>query len=807
MNWTGGRLSRHSGTSNPVKDRQKQHFAKVQQTLRSDPKKHSPIKWSFFDHIAENRGRIQQESSAPKHRGIQVHKHRESHTTQQHHGYYFTRYGIQRSSSRQSSPSLALPHRRLVLAPVKQQHGRVLDDDLYNATPPLRESKRKREDLTAVSELENVAHQGEEESLSDKRRKVLRKGDWVGVSIQQPLRVAFISPEKEENIGRRRKVTDGHRARYSSRQLHITSPFSTNKRLLVNQRSSQERLQEREPPRADVRISIGGRVVPPGVSSSSAPCRMGSHSTTTHKRPHTTSSDIMLLDANISVTQGSPLVVTNNLVAFRYPTSGAQIDHTTQVFSPNDTAFTRWIGQVNHMPYEDGNIGSGLVGVFSETAWELQQKNQDQINHQNNSEPLAKSRRNAKTPAPENNNIRGRLIFSSSTASIHHPAPRSSRVSTLLRSASSDIAESTMGQVGKNKPVIPRSQILENEIWETWIAPEQDYGHSSDYLDFNEHVRSQRVSISPGVSAYHAHWHANSVADDEGDERSFELQGPDFEEVASGSQRSSAPVSRKSDELGPLNSELAQRDIKDMEEESLKAISPQLPASAFTEEDQNESWIKFLFGGIGDKLNATPPPQESTAMTVRKAGLFRISIPAQDLGTEPAISDPNKRLRGGFTSAALPSISRRTFRITEASPCPSDSRHRQAHAEMVPVVYPSPWHSGINAKVEKGSILATSSVSLPIQPTSQSSASEIVDAANLYRPQKRKVTFTRPKPFIGRRTNLDVAEQSESLQIGRGLMERDGSFQLMREGNRDTRYLLGADDHDESEDIESIEDD
>ncbi|KAN0112802.1 hypothetical protein V8E51_005753 [Hyaloscypha variabilis] len=805
MNWTGGRLSRHSGASNPVKDRRKQHFAKVQQALRSGPNTYSPIKWSFFDHIAEDREQVEKGPSTRQQK-VQDYDHRESQVTRQRHGHCSANHGTQQSSSsRHSSQSMELSRRRPVLLHVKQQPSRVPDDDLYNATPPLRKPKRKREDFVTVSELEVVANQEEEESLSEKRRKFLRKGDWVGVSIQRPLQVAFVSPTKEENIGRRRKVVDGHRARYSSKQLHITSPFSSSKQLLANQRSSQERLQAKEPPRTDVRISIGGRVVPPGVSSSSAPRRTGSHLTITHKRSQTTSSDVMLLDASGSVTQGSPLVAFNDLPAFSHSTARPRIDHDGQCFIPNDTASDG--RKANYITYEDGNIGGRRAVVHSETVWE--QKNQYLNNHHGNVEPYPKPRRDATTPAVEKDDTRPRrLIFSSSTASIHHPAPQSSRVSTLLCSASSDIAESTMVHVGKNKPVIPSSQVLENEIWETWIASEQNCGHLSDYADFNEHGHIWGVSISPGLSAYHAHWGLNSVGDDEEHERWFELQGPDLEEAVSSSQVLSIPVSGNSDELARLSPELAQREAV---EELPKAIAPKLVDIPFIQEDQNESWMKFLFGGIGDELNASSPPLEPTAMPIRTAELLGTSVLAQASDTTPAIANPKHSLRADFVSAAPSSTSRVTSRVTQASPCPSGSRYGEPHVEMAPTVDSPPWNGRASIQAEKGSITtpnsASASASLIVQPTSLSPHSEIVEAANLYRPQGKRITFTRPKPFVGRKSKLDITGQSESLHIGRSLVDEGEGPRLIKQRNRGTRYLLGSDDHDHSEGVESIEDD
>ncbi|KAH9212514.1 hypothetical protein DL95DRAFT_391462, partial [Leptodontidium sp. 2 PMI_412] len=65
MNWTGGGLHRHSSTNlikGSAKERQKQHFAKVQQNLRAGilANKKSPIKFSVFGIDIRDRQRLDQ---------------------------------------------------------------------------------------------------------------------------------------------------------------------------------------------------------------------------------------------------------------------------------------------------------------------------------------------------------------------------------------------------------------------------------------------------------------------------------------------------------------------------------------------------------------------------------------------------------------------------------------------------------------------------------------------------------------------------------------------------------------------------
>ena len=821
MNWTGGRLSRHSGTSNPVKDRQKQRFAKVQQALRSGPKKHSPIKWTFFDHIAENLEPTQRKSFASKHTTPQAADYPHSQPSLQKHGHLLSSRNVaQQNGSRHSSRSQELLHPRPILVPVKQQPSRVPDDDLYNTTPPPREAKRKREDSMAISEMENLADQEEEESLSEKRRKILRQGDWVGIGIQRPLQLTFASPRKEENIGKRRRITDGHRAQYSSKQLHIISPFPTKRRLLAkqllaNQSSSQEGPQNREPPRTDVRISIGGRVVPPGVSSSSAPRRMGSHSTTAHRRSQTTSSDVMLLDANASSTEVSPRMATSNVAAIRYPMPVHQLDN--QDRSPTDASLEHGVAQGDHIPYEAKAMETGWAGCPSETGSELQEKDEETVSHQDNFESKHNTRR---THVPRNCDTHPRrLIFLSSTASIHHPAPRSSRLSVLLRSASSEIAESTMAHVGKDRPVVPSSQVLENEIWETWIAPEQNYDHSSDHLDVNEVGTLQRVSISPGVSTRHALWHASSVEDDIEDERLFELQGANLGEPATDSELSNVQVSSAQSTPEPTQIETEKIDDKAEEnrhsfsppqQELPKTVSPVLPNNPVMDEDQNLFWTKFLFGGIGDELDATIPTPAREVVPSQKREFLGTSILGQASGGGSAVSDPNPSVQDTDAAAAPSSTSGGASRITEESPCLTSSRYREVQVEMASPVDSPSWTGEISVQGRTDSTFALSSdsvsASVAVQTTSQYSAFNLVEAANLYR-QQRKVTFTRPKPFIGRKANLDATDQRDSLYIGRNLIEDDENFESRRKRKRNVRHFVESNEPDEQEDVECIEDD
>jgi hypothetical protein len=711
-----------------------------------------------------------------------------------------------------------------VSVPVKRQPSRVAEDSLYNTTSPPQEAKRQREDSVVISEAEILPGEGEGDSLSEKRRKILRKGDWVGMSIQRPLQLAFASPRKEKNIGRRRNIRDGHRARYSSNQLHITSPFPTRRRLLANQSSSQEGPQRREPPRTDVRISIGGRVVPPGVSSSSAGRRVGSRSTTLCRRSLTTSSDVMLLDTKALVTHVSPRMATSNSAApMKYSVRGYRSDNPDS--SPADASLGQEVEQGNHIPCEAEDVRNGWPAEASEALSEFQKKDQEVASYEGNFESNSESCITGRTPKSTKETIQsGRLIFSSSTASIHQPAPRSLKVSSLLRSSSSDIAESTMAQVGKDKPIVPSSQVLENEIWETWIAPEQKYDRFSDDPDLNDFEKAQRVSISPGVSTYHAPWRPDSVEDDSEDQRVRELQGP-RSESATAFEQSGVPISRTSNAQtqsspAPLQIESENVDYR-VEEENDKSLPPlerklprvvasDPPNHPLLEEDQNESWKKFLFGGIGDVLNDEVPTSDCNAVASQNSVRFGTSIIGQASENGSAVPTLNTGLHDTHTACAPSSISGGTSRITEVRPCPTGSTYPESRFNLASTVdFPS-RECGISVQAEKGSVLASSSDSIQgsmaIQPMSQYSGSNMVETASSYRPH-RKVTFTRPRPFIGQRANLEFVDQSRSLHIGIGLIDGSENSGSGRTRKRDVRFIVGSDEQDEEEDVESIEND
>jgi hypothetical protein len=276
-------------------------------------------------------------------------------------------------------------------------------------------------------------------------------------------------------VGRRRRITEGHRARYASKQSQITSPFARR----VRHQSSGDSVahsRQRVQGRGDVRIWIGGRVVPPGIRSSSAPSQ--SHKSA-HIQRHSqrASSDVMLLDNKGTESRSEGHQFTKEPIEVRTEERGRYKGVSSRQLGNN-------LGQNEPEINESADMEVPVPESYPKSSHQFKRRNPNN---------------NSTAPNPIEPPIFE--VFSSSSTSIHHPMPRSSKVSVLLRSNSSEAAQSTVAQVGKTKPVVPSSQVLDNEIWETWMAPLDDVEEPSSTGNLNGlDTEEGGISISPGVS-------------------------------------------------------------------------------------------------------------------------------------------------------------------------------------------------------------------------------------------------------------------------------------------------------------------
>ena len=471
MNWTGGGLSRHSRKTGGLTARQKQHFAKVQISQRMGARKRSPQTRTILGNIVENHQR-----RSPSIDSVTGYKRDQVRREQSASGCPpdpilrpYTRRGSPRFSYYESEHSECSDKDPIQIK--REQFGTPYDE-LYDATPEPPVKKRRRDAVVAQSEQN-------EPCISESRRQLLRKEDWVGIKVQERVLYKFVPPTYGDKFGQRRKVS--HQARYKSRQTAIDPSIIIRGRR-GSSHDSEVRKRHDTQGKTDVRISIGGRTLNPGISSSTAPSRR--HPSSTHTQvlgSQATSSDVMLLDQEdiLDDFQGAD----NNF------------DHTIRSFPERSRQ------RIHRYNFE-------LDDRYQRLKRPGTSHNQFQIEGQ---EDVQQSRFSAESFSEEDSPYISPLesnrvylddgvIFSSSSVSVQHPVPQSSKPKLFLhhlRSSSSELAYSTVAQVGRTEPAVPGSQVLENEIWKTWVD-ELDGG--DDLEAHQDQPAGKEALISPGVS-------------------------------------------------------------------------------------------------------------------------------------------------------------------------------------------------------------------------------------------------------------------------------------------------------------------
>ena len=460
-----------------MRDRQKQHFAKVQSNLRNGSKNPSPLKFSFLGTTIESNTGIRHPSTS---RTLScsrpISRHQDGPI-----GPQASLHGDSRLSCTPHKPRLRGQTDR---ESIQRRLQSVPDDDLYSATLLPSEKKRKHDLPINLAVNESVKCQ-EDESEFDKRRRILRKADWVGVGVQRPLQVAFAAPNNVELVGRRRKVMDGHQARYNhNMQSFSKNPFTGPNRTYSPRNHGERRRQTAHWGTSDVRISIGGQVIPPGISSSSIPSRRRETSVRSgaFDPSQGSSSDVMLLDNE--------------------DYAGKRIRANEEVYY---SGRGKHVANGNRSHYNKGQ--QDLSGGNPETNMKYDeygcQSTSGSASHIGDYGGIFHS-------VGKDSNGRGQPIVSSSTTSLQHPKPQSSRTSLLLRSDSAEITASIVAQVGTTNPIVPSSQAIDNEIWESWVGPVFDEHSQQELEDLREQrARIQGVSISPGISQGPMSRHAN----------------------------------------------------------------------------------------------------------------------------------------------------------------------------------------------------------------------------------------------------------------------------------------------------------
>lgn len=213
MNWTEGNLARHSRgrKGKEVLLRQKEHFAKARASLQGANAKTSPPSISFLAHRAP--------SSSPA---------RQRHSTS--HPLSSTKKHTREDSLRQAS--------------------RYFQD----ADPALPSPSSFQQDKSA------------EDSLRQKRQKLLDRGDWVGTSVQKPLQMEFSQPRV--SFGNPWGAPRTRRHASKQRLRHLLGIKASDRQNMVPQ--PVIRIM---PPvtRSQLRVRVGSRERTLGGSSSTSP--------------------------------------------------------------------------------------------------------------------------------------------------------------------------------------------------------------------------------------------------------------------------------------------------------------------------------------------------------------------------------------------------------------------------------------------------------------------------------------------------------------------------------------------------------
>jgi len=816
MNWTGGRLQRHSSTNrkSTAQHLQKAHFARVQQNLRNGSlaNKQSPAKFSVFGIDIRNRDRLEQYLSpaiqSSRFSGDNGPQRRQSSLNP---AQVPSRPPSDRHASQSQDRRVRRPQRPV---PVKRDPSQALDDDLYSATPPPRPVKRKHGITDTESDIASVSQdlQQQKETMSDIKR-LLRKGDWVGVTIQKPLELVYGSVKDREDIGRRRKVKQDQRARYRSAHSYIESPFPARNRSHAYNDRRMEHMERSQPIAPDVRISIGGRTVPPGVSSSTGKRR--GPSTGGRRSSRAVSSEVLLLDS-----ESSRGVFDNRHTKERYAESGKSeslllaSSRATSRRRPDESSqrSLSLLALSSHDDFlgseEDHERHQGWAGVTADSLAKLQQNFQGRSDVP---EKVSNGFREKTVPDVDlHRSLRpGQEVFSSSSAPIHHPRPRTSKRSVLLfQEDSSQLAESNLAQLGKPQARLSSSQQIQDDIWRSWVAPESE-GEEEDDQSYGELLGNGW--ISPGPSMAPPIRPPTRFIPGE-DAYSSELEAPDdpdqVQDMVSdgGSGRSNLEdklsQKEKVEEGERQNMEsLGGTSAQDVIANTLRGTSsngnggPALPAPDDTSqsEDPDNIWRKFVFGSSDEIESPNQSAAGHTAVLGRELG-HSAMIAHQSSGH--IVEDDLQAQSPTQYSTSQPSQwtgNSRVPSMDQSNPVPS-SASRDGRTSMY---------------ASNGSVLSSSSGPAPtsraVRARSPSSTSHSDYSFSQNRQQK--VVFTKPRPFIGRNSKVDATPDEEPLHIGRGLRDvsdEEYTPRLKEKRNKPVSHFAESDEQDE---LEPIEDD
>ncbi|KAI9826414.1 MAG: hypothetical protein M1819_007377 [Sarea resinae] len=258
MNWTGGKLARHSKTAprmeaNNLDVLQKRHFARARAKLQAGTQCVSPHKLPF----AEERGFINDVSDAGA--GLKFLTSEDPFETGEKgtsfdHVFPNSHQGNRRERSQPASIS---PHAPRIFGNSTRPNlgSSIAKPEQFNCC-----QGKGRVDRKVKAEKSLTSHEDSHvlpihpasngRSLSQKRRSLLDRNDWTGTVSERPLNITFPSSRNAERIGKRRKINKGD---WKSVGDHTQRASET----IPNKRWERLKQSSGHVARQDVHITIG----------------------------------------------------------------------------------------------------------------------------------------------------------------------------------------------------------------------------------------------------------------------------------------------------------------------------------------------------------------------------------------------------------------------------------------------------------------------------------------------------------------------------------------------------------------------
>lgn len=558
-------------------------------------------------------------------------------------------------------------------------HGQMGYTDLRDMSrSPVHSYETKLKPVNTVKPSHgDYEEQDDMEAIRLKRFRILREGDWLGLSIQRPLQLKYTEPGNRDAIGKRRKLNAGHEARYSRTQDKIASPFAPNRHISIKEifsnpdQNRPQYMQYGQTPgtKGSARIFIDGR-------ERNVRERSGSAVNRPHPEyvPSSSSSDVMLLDSEGGGSRQRP----------QYQ-PGSDIMNGS-VYVPKQT--------------EHGRQGSGEKSTSSFGGYPSSWPQIHQTIHPNRN-MYAPSLQQQSSPILSTESTK----WPNASPVIYHPTPRSSTTSRLLRSHSS-IFEGSVAATGGRKETVTASVTQHEEMWRSWLVIESDDGGSpvwpmddqSDELASGGPGASRDTTqnISPRLSSTAE----SSQSNESGQQRESKAPASNFiPSVSESSHDENSGTYHKTSSLGTVGSskplqladddiqlptETQKRELEKYQDAAWKAfvltepgedsvdLIAELPQRV-DQEDPDAAWKKFVLSSDPDDENidsSTHKEEES------KTGVFhkrmqrlssKTSLQVHPTETEPQLDDHSDIVSARLTySPSTHSVASRS-NVSEAS--------------------------------------------------------------------------------------------------------------------------------------------